>query len=135
MTSELPAYPLPKQDPATPTGVMYAGQRATTPIYRTVLPSGSEAWVVTRFDDVRAVLSDPRFSRNLLYPGAPCMIQPGDFSTGERSILNLDPPDHTRLRRLVAKAFTARRIEALRPRIEQVTAELLDDLTTKGQPV
>jgi cytochrome P450 len=135
MTSQLPAYPLPKPDPAVPTGALYAEHRAATPIYRTVLPSGSEAWAVTRLDDVRAVLSDQRFSRNLLYPGAPCMIQPGDFSTGERSILNLDPPDHTRLRRLVAKAFTARRIEALRGRIEQITAGLLDDLTSKDQPV
>ncbi|WP_460518763.1 cytochrome P450 family protein [Flindersiella endophytica] len=134
MTSQLPTHPLPRPTPGTPTGVVYTGQRAAAPVYRTVLPSGSQAWVVTRYDDVRAVLSDQRFSRNLLYPGAPCMIKPGDFSTGERSILNLDPPDHTRLRRLVAQAFTMRRIEALRGRIEQITSGLLDDLAAMEQP-
>jgi cytochrome P450 len=100
-----------------------------------VLPSGHEAWLVSRYDDVRTVLSDQRFSRYLLYPGAPCMIEPGDFSTGERSILNLDPPDHTRLRRLASKAFTPRRVEGLRGRIEQITAGLLDEMSAKSPPV
>jgi cytochrome P450 len=100
-----------------------------------VLPSGHEAWLVSRYDDVRTVLADQRFSRYLLYPGAPCLIEPGDFSTGERSILNLDPPDHTRIRRLVSKAFTPRRIEGLRGRIEEITAGLLDQMSAKRPPV
>jgi cytochrome P450 len=99
------------------------------------MPSGHEAWLVSRYDDVRTVLSDQRFSRYLFYPGAPCMIEPGDFSTGERSILNLDPPDHTRLRRLAAKAFTPRRMEGMRGRIEEITAGLLDEMSLKPPPV
>jgi cytochrome P450 len=63
------------------------------------------------------------------------MIEPGDFSTGERSILNLDPPDHTRLRRLTAQAFTARRIEGLRPFIQRITDELLDTMTGRTPPL
>jgi cytochrome P450 len=132
---QLPVYPLPKDDPATPTGIACAELRATRPVSRVVLPSGHQAWLVSRYDDVRTVLSDQRFSRYLFYPGAPCMIQPGDFSTGERSILNLDPPDHTRLRRLSAKAFTARRIEGMRGRIAEITAGLLDQMSAKQPPV
>jgi cytochrome P450 len=115
--------------------MIYAELRATEPVSRVVLPSGHEAWLVSRYDDVRTVLSDQRFSRYLLYPGAPCLIEPGDFSTGERSILNLDPPDHTRLRRLAAKAFTARRVEGMRGRIEQITAGLLEQMSVKEPPV
>jgi cytochrome P450 len=104
-------------------------------VSRVVFPSGHQAWLVTRYRDVQTVLSDPRFSRYLLYPGAPCIIEPGDFSTGERSILNLDPPDHTRLRRLTAQAFNVRRIEGLRPRIQQITDELLTAMIDRMPPV
>jgi cytochrome P450 len=105
------------------------------PIFRVRFPSGYEGWLVTRYEDVRVVLSDPRFTRALYYDGAPCLVQPGDFSTGERSIVNLDPPDHTRLRRLAAQAFTARRIAALRPMIQRFTDELLDAMAGQEQPV
>jgi cytochrome P450 len=125
-------YPAPKADPATPSGLLYHDHE---PISRVSFPSGHEGWLLTRHADARLVLSDPRFSRYLLYPGAPCMIEPGDFSTGERSILNLDPPDHTRLRRLTAQTFTARRIEELRPRIQQITDELLDAMAGRTPPV
>lgn len=135
VSTTLPAYPAPRPNPAIPIGMIYSEQRATDPVSRVVLPSGFEAWLVSRYDDVRAVLADARFSRYLLYPGAPCLIEPGDFSTGERSILNLDPPDHTRLRRLAAKAFTARRIEGMRGRIQEITLELLDQMAAKQPPV
>ncbi|GHG45689.1 cytochrome P450 [Amycolatopsis bullii] len=123
------AYPAEKDHPAVPMGAIYAGH---PPVSRIAFPSGHEGWLVTRYDDVRTVFSDPRFSRNLLYPGAPCLIEPGDFSTGEHSILNMDPPDHTRLRRLSAQAFTVRRIAALRPRIQQIADELLDAMIAHG---
>jgi nocardicin N-oxygenase len=71
MTSSLPTYPAPKADPATPAGLLYTHLRAGEPVSRVVMPSGHSAWLVTRYEDVRAVLSDPRFSRYLLYPGAP----------------------------------------------------------------
>ncbi|WIX88114.1 hypothetical protein QRY02_44530 [Amycolatopsis sp. DG1A-15b] len=90
---------------------------------------------MTRYDDVRTVFCDSRFSRNLLYPGAPCLIEPGDFSTGEHSILNMDPPGHTRLRRLSAQAFTVRRIAALRPRIQEIADGLLAAMVAHGPPV
>ncbi|MQA98383.1 MAG: cytochrome P450, partial [Streptosporangiales bacterium] len=133
MSSSTPVYPAPR-DPATPVGTVYTEQRAHDPVSKVTLPSGHEAWLVSRYADVRAVLADPRASRYLLYPGAPYMIEPGDFSTGERSILNLDPPDHTRVRKLVAKAFTPRRMAHLRGRIEEITSGLLDSMAALKPP-
>ncbi|WP_409496799.1 cytochrome P450 [Amycolatopsis sp. cmx-11-12] len=125
-------YPAAKDHAATPMGAIYAEY---PPMSRVVFPSGCEGWLVTRYEDVRLIFSDPRFSRNLLAPGAPCLIEPGDFSTGEHSILNMDPPDHTRLRKLSAPAFTVRRIAALRPRIQEIAGELLRTMVAHGPPV
>ncbi|MGW5702133.1 cytochrome P450 [Amycolatopsis japonica] len=125
-------YPAAKDDPATPMGAIYAEY---PPMSRVVFPSGCEGWLVTRYEDVRLIFSDTRFSRNLLAPGAPCLIEPGDFSTGEHSILNMDPPDHTRLRKLTAQAFTVRRIAGLRPRIQQIADTLLRAMAEHGPPV
>jgi cytochrome P450 len=82
------------------------------------LPSGNKGWMVTRYDDVRAALADPRL------PKDPSRVGGGHLFSS--NMLNTDPPDHQRLRRLVAAAFTMRRVERLRPRIEEITTELLD---------
>jgi len=124
-------YPAAKDDPATPMGAVYAEY---PPMSRVVFPSGCEGWLVTRYEDVRLIFSDTRFSRNLLAPDAPCLIEPGDFSTGEHSILNMDPPDHTRLRKLTAQAFTVRRIAALRPRIQEIADTLVREMAEHGPP-
>jgi cytochrome P450 len=101
----------------------YARWRRETPVRRVLLPSGVETWLVTRYDDARQALSDPRLSKAFPLQGA----DPITAATS-RHMLSADPPDHTRLRRLVSGAFTARRIEALRPRIEEITDELLTAL-------
>jgi cytochrome P450 len=102
------------------------------PVAEFRLPDGRTGWLVTRFADVRQVLVDPRFSRaEATRPGV------ADTGLGQASagtILGLDPPEHTRLRRLVAGAFTARRVEALRPRAAQIVAGLIDDLEKTGPP-
>jgi cytochrome P450 len=107
--------------------------RAEEPVARVTMPSGDRAWLVTRYQDVRTVFADPRFSRAAAsVPTAPKLsprIQPR-----ADSILSKDPPDHTRLRKLVARAFTARRIEQLRPRIQETTDRLLDGLEQAGPP-
>lgn len=128
----VPPFPAHKTAPATPTGLAHLDGEPTS---RVRFPSGHEAWLVTRHADVRLVLSDPRFSRYLRYPGAPCIIEPGDVIAGEHSILSLDPPDHTRLRRLANQAFTARRIDRLRPRIQEISRELLDRIADRGPPI
>jgi cytochrome P450 len=100
---------------------VYARWRHESPVRRVVLPSGMTAWLVTRYEDARQALSDPRLSKAIRWDvGA----DPTAAATSQH-MLSADPPDHTRLRRLVSGAFTTRRIEALRPRIEEITDDLL----------
>jgi cytochrome P450 len=110
----------------------YAAVREHAPVARTAM----DFYVVGRYADCQWVLRDPRFGKG--EPG-PIWEQYalgetewqerfGDFTKQTRSMLGLDPPDHTRLRRLVAKAFTPKTVENLRPDIERLTDELLDRL-------
>ena len=109
---------------------LYAALREQAPVTKVRMPSGVVSWLVTRYDDVRAALADPRLHkdyRELLELNPNVDLPPtGRVRALEANMLTRDPPDHTRLRRLVSKAFTPRRIEALRPRIKQITAGLLD---------
>jgi cytochrome P450 len=109
----------------------YAWLREHAPVYRTRLPNGVEAYLVTRYEDAKAVLADPRLSKNaaVAYPGwQPGRTGiPGEHRSGIAAhLLNLDPPDHTRLRRLVSKAFTPRRVADFEPRIVEIADRLLD---------
>ncbi|WP_081915429.1 cytochrome P450 [Saccharothrix sp. NRRL B-16314] len=104
------------------------------PVARVRLPYGGDGWLATRYEDVKTVLADPRFSRAaVMEPGADV---PRTLPTmpAETNILSMDPPDHTRLRRLVAKAFTARRTEQLRERAQGIVDGLLDAMEERGAP-
>jgi cytochrome P450 len=107
--------------------------RGGCPVARAQLPTGDRAWLVTRYEDVRAVLNDPRLSRAAATrPDAPRL---GPARPEPDSIMAMDPPDHTRLRRLLAPAFTGRQAELLRPRITRTTERLLDGMAEIGPPV
>lgn len=135
-----PAAPELLADPYTG----YGRLREQAPVLRGQFLDGSPAWFVTRQADVRTVLADPRFVNNAravtgaVDPRAALMEKLGVPEDYVRylagSILDTDPPDHTRLRRLVSRAFTVRRIQALRPRVEAITEALLDDLERAGDP-
>jgi cytochrome P450 len=99
--------------------------RQTGPVHRLVTPTGLAFWLVTRWDEARQVLTDPTLSKRQPVDGLPPQLRAA-MST---QMLLRDPPDHTRLRRLVAAAFTPHRIEGLRPRVEQIADRLLDGLT------
>jgi cytochrome P450 len=101
------------------------------PISRVVLPYGGEAWLAVRHADVRTVLSDPRFSRAAVVGREMPRARP-ELEEDLNSVMNMDPPDHMRLRKFLAKAFTARRVEALRPRAAELIAELLAGLRAAG---
>ena len=102
---------------------VYAEWRRAGGVRRVTLPNGVPVWMVSDYEEARRALADPRLSKAV--PGGPDV--PGDFHRAiSKHMLLADPPDHTRLRRLVSATFTARRIEALRPRIERITDDLLD---------
>lgn len=101
------------------------------PVSRVVLPYGGEAWLAVRHADVRTVLGDPRFSRAAVVGKDVPRVRP-EIDHQASSILNMDPPEHTRLRKLVARAFTVRRVEELRPRAAELTAELLAGMRAAG---
>ncbi|MER7480452.1 cytochrome P450 [Streptomyces sp. NPDC126510] len=120
-----------------------AGLRRTAPAVPVTTPNGLRTWLVTGYEHARALLADPRLSKDMrvgrdLIPRNftdPAKQREFLAESGERSqfphvlsvhMLDSDPPDHTRLRRLVGRAFTARRVESLRPRITELTDELLE---------
>ena len=109
----------------------YARLRLEEPVYRTTLPDKTHVWLVTRYEDVSSLFKDERFVKRRHSALTPEQLRkqpwvPPMFRPLERTMLDLDPPDHTRLRQLVHKAFTPRLIEQLRARIEGLANELLD---------
>ncbi|MFE1362921.1 cytochrome P450 [Streptomyces anulatus] len=99
------------------------------------LPGGGPAWLVSRYEDVRQVLSDPRFGRAQLYgPGAPPLSDVPDLVNNPDLMFNQDGPDHLRLRRTLRRAFTPRAVARWRPWIAAIVEELLDRLETRQQP-
>src|SRR5262249_41387339 len=129
-TVEVRSYPFGSPDSLDPDG-MYAYLREHEPLAAVQQPYGDRAWLVTRYDDVRMVLSDTRFSRaEVVVRDAPRLF-PQKVLAG---ILDMDPPEHSRLRRLVSGAFRARTVELWRDRAEQVAAALLDRMVREGPP-
>ncbi|MEU4840692.1 cytochrome P450 [Nocardia testacea] len=112
---------------------LFARLRREEPVCRVELPYGGEGWLVTRYEDVKLVLADPRFSRAAtvgredLPRATPAPVRPD-------SLLSMDPPEHSRLRKLVAKAFTGRRVAELRPRTREIVDEKLTALEQAGAP-
>lgn len=109
----------------------YAKLRSSAPVYRAALPDGRGVWLITRYDDVLAVLKDQRFVkdwRGALTPEQLAQVPPIPevMKPLSQNMLDTDPPDHERLRALVSKAFTPRLIERLRPRVQAISDGLLD---------
>jgi nocardicin N-oxygenase len=127
----VPVYPFTAV-PGNDLDPVLADLRETAPVCPVRLPYGGETWLVTRYEDVRQVLSDDRFSRAAACgPDVPRMTpQPASGA----SIVMTDPPEHTRLRRIMSRAFSFRRIERLRPRVTALLDEQLDRLDELGSP-
>ncbi|POX40059.1 cytochrome P450 [Streptomyces sp. Ru73] len=109
----------------------YEELREAGPVHRITGPDGQPAWLVTRYADVRAALADPRLSldkRNGAAGYRGFSLPPAL----DANLLNMDPPDHTRIRRLVVKAFTPGRVEKLRAPVAKVAHDLLDAVADRG---
>ncbi|KIZ17344.1 cytochrome P450 [Streptomyces natalensis] len=136
-TAPAPA-PLPVQPP---TGcpfdppAAFDALRTEQPISKISLPDGSWAWLATRYHDIRAILGDTRFSSDTTLHGYPLSGMTGGGNTQNRGFIRRDPPEHTRLRRMVTREFMVKRVEALRPEIQRITDELCDAMERDGGPV
>lgn len=116
----------------------YARLRETAPVQPAALPDGQTVWLLTRYADVEAAFVDPRLvkdPRNARSPEelAQMPARPEATRYVRTNMLARDAPDHTRLRRLVSKAFTPRMVEQLRPRVREIADALLDALAGRGE--
>ncbi|GAA3355143.1 cytochrome P450 [Streptomyces antimycoticus] len=107
--------------------------REVGPVHRIAGTDGRPAWLVTRYEDVRRLLADPRLALDKRHAA------PGNYSgfslppALDANLLNMDPPDHTRVRRLVVKAFTPGRVERMREPVRRIADELLDAIASDGR--
>jgi cytochrome P450 len=116
----------------------YARLRKTAPVQRATLRDGQTVWLVTGFADVEAAFTDPRLVKDPRNARSvdelarlPTLTETTRYIRSH--LLYRDPPDHTRLRRLVSKAFTPRMVEQLRPRIQAIADALLDAVAGRGE--
>ncbi|MFI8425840.1 cytochrome P450 [Streptomyces sp. NPDC085479] len=107
----------------------YEKLRAAGPVHRVRTPYGAEVWLIVGHEEARAALADPRLSKSPSVLGRTML----DEEVVGPNLLVVDPPDHTRLRKLVAGEFTGRRIEALRPRVQRLTDALVDAMAPAGR--
>ncbi len=115
-----------------------AALRERRPVAKVTLPAGGWAWLVTRYEDVRALLSDERLSADPSREGFP-FVRPGLRAAAGQEMraglfLRMDPPEHTRLRRMLTKEFMLRSIARLEPKIQAIVDELLDAMLAAGPP-
>ncbi|NUP83214.1 MAG: cytochrome P450 [Nonomuraea sp.] len=134
-------FPVQRTCPYSPPAE-YERMREQAPLVRADLPGG-EVWLVTRHAEARRVLSGEGISTNPATPGHPNTLLTPEPPSRERSetlaesaaghFIDLDPPEHTRFRKLLIPEFTVRRIKELRPSIQRLVDELIDDMVAKGE--
>ncbi len=129
-------FPLTRTCPFAPPPA-YEKLREAGPVQRVKLQSGQEAWAVTQLEEVRQMLTDPRFSSDRFNPGFPFLTREGrpvrrtNFTA---SLINMDPPQHGAARREVVGEFTVKRMKALQPRIQQIVDEHIDAILAGPKP-
>lgn len=106
----------------------FARRRESGPLEPATMPSGDRVPMAVRYEDVRALLASPASSRNLRLPGLPRFVSGVGIDDDPDALVNQDPPEHTRYRRIMQGTFTPRQIEPWRPRIAAIATKLLDGL-------
>lgn len=134
--TEAPAYPMARTsgcpfDPPAPLQRM----REQAPLVRVRLFDGTTPWLVTRYADQRALLGDPRVSAVPTTPGFPRQADFAPRRYHALSFIAMDDPEHARQRRMVTAPFAIKRIEAMRPSVQQLVDGLIDDLLAGPRPV
>jgi cytochrome P450 len=114
---------------------LFADVRQLGAVHPVTLADGHSAWLIVRYDEARAALNDSRLSKDMhaaLATGADLVAEGLPGPEFARHMLSVDPPDHTRLRRLVSAAFSPRRVAAMRPRGQGIVDDLLDEIAEQG---
>lgn len=129
-------FPIPRgTDPLHPPAE-YNHFRSEEPAKKVRMYDGRNAWIFTRWSDVRELLASPHFSAMPSKPGYPFLTPARAAAVSSyQTFITMDPPDHTRFRRALTKDFTQKRISDLRPKIEKLVDTMLDDMLKKGPPV
>ncbi|WP_329247329.1 cytochrome P450 [Streptomyces canus] len=134
----VPGFPMPRAAgcPFAPPPAMMK-LHAEEPVSRVRLWDGSVHWLVTRYEDQRALYGDPRLSVDTTRPGFPYLNEAFRETAAKNppSFLNMDDPDHARIRRMVTGAFAVKRIEAMRPAVQRMTDDLIDHMLAGPKPV
>jgi cytochrome P450 len=136
-SAEVPDFPMPRaaRCPFDPPPALRALQDQA-PISRVRLWDGSTPWLVTRYEDVRALLADPRISSDNTLPHYPHQSPAlKERRRQSRTFINMDDPEHARLRRMVTATFSIRQVEALRPAIQKIVDGLIDTMLAGPKPV
>jgi cytochrome P450 len=113
----------------------FAEVRELAPVHKARLADGHEAWLILRYADAKQALNDLRFSKDMnkaMADDAEVVAEGLPGAALAQHVLTMDPPEHTRLRKLVAQAFTPARVETLRPRVQELVDELCDGLAKDG---
>lgn len=132
-----PAFPMARQSPLDPPPE-YAQLRESEPVAKVRLSvSGKEVWVVSRYESVKHLLKHPQTSSNWKLAGYPLPVAlPEEILRDlELPLVAMDPPDHSVRRRALIPEFTVRRIQAMRPRIQEIVDERIDAMLERGGPL
>ena len=113
---------------------LYAALRAECPVYEVSTKDGKRAWLVTRYEDAKQVLLDPRFTRGDTLDEQTVQAMGVAGPAGRTALIYADPPLLNESRKLISAYFNVKRVEALRPRAQQIVDELLDEMITAGGP-
>jgi len=130
----LPRFPFRRADPLQPPP-QYAQARGAQRILPVSLWNGRRAWILTRYDDMRSVVTDPRFSGEFAHPDFPTVTEARVVvDKEERAFVGMDNPRHDHYRRMFTKEFTAKRMIALRAKMAAIANRLIDALIAQPQP-
>ena len=130
MTLDLPAYPIVRHDDLSMDRAYWDLQQKGP--FKARLPFGEPIWIATRYEDVKTVYGDRRFGKAMGYGRATPRMQGQSHGSDASRLDNMDPPDHTRVRRLASSAFAPAQIRSMAGWIDGMTAELLDDVAAEG---
>jgi cytochrome P450 len=132
--THVPSYPMRRECPFDPPPEL-GRMQAENPVSRVRLWDGSHPWLITGYDDQRAVLADQRFSADVTRPGYPHVTAASAARRKySRSFISMDEPEHGRYRKMLTSTFMIKKVEALRPKIQRIVDGLIDDMLAAGPP-